>query len=389
MSSTNGTWQQTFPSRLTGEDTEGNAGWRLLNGSLFGVIDRWPHLNGSSLGRDGSVFNANCSQNAPESLNFTVFDDICDVRRDISLNTALMLATRVVFALFVINAFTATCTNVSVLYALCRVNSSRLNAKLLIQNATVANLLLPLVSCVDMPTLMGNDVSAGLRMCIGGIYFLAFSIASFVQTLSIFGLSLDRVYAIATPLRYGTVGYSRWQNALLVTLPWFSAAVIWACSLARSLQLLPPPPNDVPGVCFVLMSTFDMMWKIRLVDAFFLSFHLVSFIIYMVVFICFKCHQNSVQNISDTHVKQSTLSLAVAYFLVNLTTLCLYLPVPIYSLLHQHMMNDPIELGQFVLTMKSLQCLYFFSSTLHPILLVIRIRSIRENLPLKCRWNVS
>lgn len=90
------------------------------------------------------------------------------------------------------------------------------------------------------------------------------------------------------------------------------------------------------------------------------------------------------QNLSMTTARKTTLSLARTYFLTNVTTLALYLPAPIFSILTESATGDNLS-AESANIASALLILHLLNTCLDPLILMSRIPSIRKRLPIRYR----
>lgn len=290
-------------------------------------------------------------------------------------------------------AFASLFVNSLLLWALARVENSALKAKRFIINLSVTNMCLPLAFALDPYFITSlihmKDNMISPNICALGVSATAGLILFCAQPVCVLGLACDRIYAVARPLTYSTTGYTQLMRRLTVIAPWFFAMIVWVSFLLISWPSL--PPSEIPGIptfCLHMLSTYMAVEGIKLLDSLMAGINLFSFFAYICIFVIIKYRERSIGNLSMTSAKKTTLSLARTYFLTNITTLALYLPAPMFSIITENATGYTIT-EQSAYIASSLMILHVGNTCLDPLILMSRIPSIRRHLPIVSKFSVG
>lgn len=297
------------------------------------------------------------------------------------------LASSMISSVYITMACASIFVNSLFLWAIARVDNSELKAKRLIVNLSIANMSVPVLLALDpyfisaIVSMTRNIVSPNI--CVLGVYTMFGMVIICGQAASVLGLAFDRIYAVARPLTYSTTGYSGPMGTLILFLPGICGLLIWSTFMFLSWSKLPLSEHPgVPMFCQHLLNAYLLAEGTKVLDSLFAGANVFSFLVYISIFVILKYKERTIQNLSMTTGKKTTLSLARTYFLINVTTLALYLPAPIFSILTESATGESLTTGSANIA-SALLILYVGNTCLDPIILISRIPSVRRHLPIR------
>lgn len=295
----------------------------------------------------------------------------------------LTLTSRLICSFAIAIACASSFNNSLLLWAIPSVDKSVLKAKYFIQSLTITNLLLPIVFANELLflTIVASMLDKVSNMCIFGTHSMVVIALFLCQSVCVLSLASDRIYAVALPLAYNTIGYSKNTLIVLLTVPWLVALGICGIFLYEAHITLPPPSvTGEPSICFLILSASLIAESSHVLDSFLICANVACFFVYICLFAVFKYQQRTIHKMSMTNVRKTNVSLVRVYFLLNVTTLVLYLPAPIFSVFQTNAIENDRSVNDIILALFDI---YLVNTCLDPIILMSRIPSIRQNLPIK------
>lgn len=274
--------------------------------------------------------------------------------------------------------------NIIVLIAMRGTDEEKLKVKFLLKNAIAGDMMLSLSLGLRIVfELAGADESnlSLANMCanIARDFFSYF--ATFYQIFAAMAVAVDRFYSILRPLSYHTMKYSFVSKAAIFLVLFGST---FGISLPMVLLKLEPGDSLIVACykAFERVGYTEEVLPFVIVGCVILTLLTYCSIFAMIVFHRRKRGAMSEnQNENQTARKRQT-SLALTFFLIQITYVLMYLPGALYfSVLAQSVMNQPYlnyYLGQSTII------IYLGNTIVDPLIYIFRIRSIRDHVPSWC-----
>lgn len=190
-----------------------------------------------------------------------------------------------------------------------------------------------------------------------------------------FSLACDRVYAVCFPLTYKTKGYS-----MPVKFSIIFALLSLAFGLLLPAIILPLPLERPPSdKCTMLLSGY-YVYVSEMRAIYLLTTTVVTFTLYTFTILYLKCTTHVKNSERHSAVSRKSITLAIVYFLVCLTTVLLSAPLSLYSIYLGAILKVSPN-GDNRMVLELLLMLLLFNSIEDPLFLTCKIPAKRKKLP--------